>query len=145
MIPNDLYGNILIIDRSVYQSIKRDFFLISGIDFVIPLLGAFAAGFIVIFPGLCLLEVALTRYEEKTRFASSVEEEAEEEEAQGTQANNIQTDVQVPSVAVKSAPTWRDGTLIASAVALLVFGAFMLGIIVTNSFMNLNPKPPLCV
>jgi hypothetical protein len=36
-------------------------FLWPGIEFVIPILGAFAAAFIVIFPGLCLLELAVNK------------------------------------------------------------------------------------
>ena len=110
---------------------------------MIPLLGAFAAGFIVIFPGLCLLEVALTRQEQNT--LSKSKEDAEEEDVQRRLAS-IQTDQDAPMVvAVKSGSNWKDSALVGSALSLLVFGAFMLGIIVTNSFMNLNPKPPLCV
>ena len=107
---------------------------------MIPLLGAFAAGFIVIFPGLCLLEVALQR-KEQMRSHSKEDEEAERRQA------SVQTDENAPAVVVviTSKSSWRNTALVGSALSLLIFGAFMLGIIVTNSFMNLNSKPPLCV
>ena len=115
---------------------------------MIPLLGAFAAGFIVIFPGLCLLSVSLDRKEEKARIKNKRKGNDDEDDkvADGRLASIQANREETPLVDVaKGEKNWRDDALVACALFLLVFGAFMLGIIVTNSFMNLNPKPPLCV
>ena len=110
--------------------------LIVGIDYVIPLLGAFAAGFIVIFPGLCLLEVSLRRLEKQQL-------EIDEDHGDTT---TIQSGGHADDVIIRDHKRrdWGGWALFVTALFLLVFSAFMLGIIVTNSIMNLNPKAPLC-
>ena len=120
---------------------------------MIPVLGAFAAGFIVIFPGLCLLEVTLRRGEARSRD----EEDAKgEEEAQRRLANVQNAGGGGEQRHVTFAPTlsstttttkrrdWFGYALLSFALFLLIFGAFMMGIIVTNSILNINAKAPLC-
>jgi len=101
---------------------------IPGIEFVIPILGAFAAAFIVIFPGLCLLELAVNKID-KT--------EGNEDDPKQIQESG-EVSFSIPSL------NGRDILKLVLALFLIIFGAFMLGIIVTNSFMTLDAKKPLC-
>ena len=118
---------------------------------MIPVLGAFAAGFIVIFPGLCLLEVSLRRGEARSRD----EEDAKGEEEAQPRLANVQNaggggggERHVTFAPSDSSTTkrrdWVGGALLSLALFLLIFGAFMMGIIVTNSILNINAKAPLC-
>jgi len=99
---------------------------VPSIDFVIPLLGAFAAGFIVLFPGVSLLELALCQKEAGSSEMDVVTVDSE--------LSNNETRVSVVR------PSAKTTFLYASAIFLIVFGAFMLGIIVTNGIMNLESK-----
>ena len=116
-----------------------------GIDYLIPLLGSLSTGFIVIFPGLCLLEMALTRLE-KGRAESDDSDESDENDKSGNSSttNILSDNGGIDDVFQQPPLNWRGLGLLATALFLLVFSAFILGIIVINSFNNLNLKTPLC-
>jgi len=101
--------------------------LIPGIDVVISFLGALAAAFIVIFPGMCLLKLALDRKD----------------------AAEVKTSVRPSQVPLDRSNAEFSMTrfcfLFGYGVVLVVLGMFIFGIIVTNSCMTKTTKVPLCV
>ena len=98
-----------------------------GIDVVISFLGALAAAFIVIFPGMCLLKLALDRKD----------------------ATEVKTSVRPSQVPLGTSTAEFSMTkfcfLFGYGVVLVVLGMFIFGIIVTNSCMTKTTKVPLCV
>jgi len=104
--------------------------LIPGINVVISFLGALAAAFIVVFPGLCLIKLSLDR-----------------KDAADGKLLLSQTSQMPPS------PRKNEGEFsfakfclfFGYGVLLVVLGMFIFGIIVTNSCTTKTTKLPLCV
>jgi len=99
--------------------------LIPGIDVVISFLGALAATFIVVFPGLCLIKVSLDKRE--------------------TQGKDHSPIVFSNSMAREPIPFLTFIALFFFGSTLIVLGMFIFGIIITNSCMTKTTKLPLCV
>jgi len=117
--------------RRVFQSTVWFFstviiaLFIPGIDVVISFLGALAATFIVVFPGLCLIEVSLDKRDGPPKEKSPVIY------SQSTEKERL------------SFSKFCAFVLFGSV--LVVLGMFIFGIIVTNSCMTKTTKLPLCV
>lgn len=105
---------------------------IPGIDVVISFLGAFAATFIVVFPGLCLISVALNAETQvPVTFAES--------------STTVDSKRKRSSSRFMHLPKWLSRLFVFIGCSLVVFGMFIFGIIFSNSCLPSQSKIPLCV
>ena len=93
---------------------------------MISFLGALAAAFIVVFPGLCLIKLALDRKDASEAKISRPSQ------------------TPLPQTATEFSRT-KFILFFGYGAVLVVLGMFIFGIIVTNSCMTKTTKVPLCV
>jgi len=115
--------------------------LTPGIGIVISFLGAFAATFIVVFPGLCLIRISM----DGDISSSSSSSSSSSHLAFSARGNDAS---QLSSLGKTKTKKLGKPTLclfVTYGLFLVVLGMFIFGIILTNSCMTKTTKIPLCV